>query len=346
MRRHASQCALGNGIAGEAHRLRRSREQSIAAMITLVATPYPFASVLGDSASLVGAAAALLVLTGAVRAWYRRTLGRRRDRYGRLARLGTGAQLSFFASVLGEPPAMQETILKEDYAEIVSSNESDYEPDLDDFAIQRRYVSKTFVVSTFIDRDYYVQTICDEDQTVLAFSVTTRSKRFRPRYQILRPLGPIERWRWRRSTGQGYKPLVDIKLGRTTFAQLDSKDPEHFSPPHFRIAVGAHNHFYSEFAHFGNPGHYQWFVWSSTDAARQGRLGPIYAARQEIDGGEWPDPDKDTAQEPDWSEMPETQRFRQDTVITTYTAVSGALWEENYPLPRFGPHENDVRTLP
>lgn len=29
-----------------------------------------------------------------VRGYYRRTLGRRRDRYRRLARLGTGAQLS------------------------------------------------------------------------------------------------------------------------------------------------------------------------------------------------------------------------------------------------------------
>ena len=237
---------------------------------------------------------------------------------------------------------MQGTILKEDYAEFIAPQDPDYNHALDEFETQRRYVSRAFVASTFIDRDYYVQTICDEDQTVLAFSVTTRSKRFRPRYQILRPLGPIERWRWQRRTGERYKPLVDIKLGRTTFVHLDSKDPEHFAPPHFRIAVGAHNHFYSEFAHFGNPGHYQWFVWSSTDVARQGRLGPIYAASQEIDGEEWPNPNKDPAEEPEWSQMPEMQRFRRETVITTYTVVSGALWEENYPLPRFGPHENDL----
>lgn len=71
-------------------------------MATSVATSHLLASVWIDSASLIGAAAALLVLAGAARAWYRRTLGRRRDRYGRLARLGTRAQLSFFEAVLAQ----------------------------------------------------------------------------------------------------------------------------------------------------------------------------------------------------------------------------------------------------
>lgn len=296
--------------------------------------------------TLVAALAALLGVASVVRGWYRQTLGRRRDRYRRLERLGTGAQLTFFSSVLGEPPAMQETIVKDDYAEIVSSGDADFDSALGEFATQRRYVTRAFLVSTYVDRDYYVQTICDDDQTVLAFSVTTRSSRFRPRFQVRRRLGPIERWRWRRATGRRYQPLVDIRLGRTTFAHLDSKGPDHFAPPHLRISVGAHNHFYSEFAHFGNPGYYQWFAWSATDAARQSRLGPIAAASQEIDGGEWPDPNKDNADEPDWSQMRETQRFRREAAITTYTVVSGALWEENYPLRQFGPGENLVRTLP
>jgi hypothetical protein len=46
-------------------------------------------------------------LLGFTRAQYRKTFGRRRDRYGRLARLGTNAQVSFFSSGLGEPPAMR-----------------------------------------------------------------------------------------------------------------------------------------------------------------------------------------------------------------------------------------------
>lgn len=37
--------------------------------------------------------------------------------------------------------------------------------------------------------------------------------------------------------------------------------------------------------------------------------------------------------------MLETQRFRRETAITTYTVVSHVLWERNCPLERFGPHE-------
>jgi hypothetical protein len=296
--------------------------------------------------SIVGALAALYVLLGAVRRRYRETIGRRADRYARLARLGTGAQLSFFASVLGEPPAMQRSVVKSDYIEFVQRGDPDFDPHADPLQPQERYLERSFTESTFIDRDYYVQAITDDDESVLAYSVTTRSKRFRPVYQVLRRRGRLERLRWRIRARQKYRPLVNVKLGRTTFADLDSPDPEKLAAPHFKVMLGAHNHFYSEFAHFGNPGHYQWFVWSASDAARQGRTGRgLGAIRGEAGGGEWPLPDPDSEPLP-WVEMTETQRFRHETVITTYTVVSGALWERNYPLERFGPHENLVRTLP
>lgn len=299
------------------------------------------------AASLLGALAALIGLITAARGRYRETIGRRADRYARLARLGTGAQLSFFASVLGEPPAMRRTFLKEDYVEILGAEDPDFDPDLPELETQERFVTKVFTESTFIDRDYYVQTITDDDQTVLAFSVTTRSKRFRPVFQVLRRPGPIARWRWRRKVGERYRPLVDIKLGRTTFADLDSSDPERFAPPHFKIAVGAHNHVYSEFAYFGNPGHYQWFAWSASDAARQGSLGEnMVAASAEVDGDEWPDSTSNVDHHREWSQMTMMQQFRHETAITTYTVVSSSLWQRNYPLSRFGPHENYVRTLP
>ncbi len=287
--------------------------------------------------SLLAGGAALYVLVTAARNRYRATFGRRADRYGRLARLGTGAQLSFFASVLGEPPAMRQTIHKDDYVELVTPEDPKLES-------REHHVTKQFTVSTFIDRDYYVQAISDDDETVLAFSVTTRSKRFTPSFQVLRPPSPIERLRWRRQHGERYRPLVHIKLGRTAFAELDSHDPDYFAPPHFKIAIGAHNHVYSEFAYFGNPGHYQSFAWTASDAARQGRFGDGMAVRNEVGGDEWPD--SGTPGQPEWPGMAETQRFRRETVITTYTVLSGRLWLRNYPLSRFGVHENDVRTLP
>jgi hypothetical protein len=298
------------------------------------------------AASLLGGAAGLLVVWTAARRWYRDTIGRRRNRYDRLARLGTGAQLSFFTSVLGEPPAMRRTIVKDDCVEYLSSDDPDFDPALSEYGVQERRVTQAFTVCTFIDRDYYVQTISDGDETVLAFSVTTRSPRFRPIFQVHRRIGPIERWRWRRRFGEPYQPLVDIKLGRTTFADLDSTDADTFAPPHFRIAIGAHNHAYSEFSSFGNPGHYQSFAWTASDVARHGRFGDGIAVTEEVGEPEWPDPEKDPDEEPAWDAMPQTQRFRRETVITSYTVIHMELPMHNYPLGRFGPHENEVRTLP
>jgi len=219
-----------------------------------MAIPAISASDVGLAAALLGSFAGLLAIGGVTRAWWRRTLGRRADRYARLARLGTGAHLSFFAAVLGEPPAMRNSTIKDDYVDWVSSEDPDFDPSIEN---QTRLVARRFEVSTFIDRDYYVQAITDDDETVLAFSVTTRSPRFQPVYQVHRPPGLIERWRWRKRFGAPFRPLVKLKLGRTTFADLDPRDPEQFAGPHFLISMGAHNHAYSEMTYKGNPGNYQ-----------------------------------------------------------------------------------------
>lgn len=62
--------------------------------------------------SVLGGGAALFAIWEEIRRRYRATIGRRAENYRQLARLGTGAQLSFFTSVLGEPLAMQSTIRK------------------------------------------------------------------------------------------------------------------------------------------------------------------------------------------------------------------------------------------
>jgi hypothetical protein len=172
------------------------------------------ASTLGEGAALLAGLAALLVILSAARRRWRETLGRRADRYARLARLGTGAHLSFFSAVLGEPPAMRSSVAREDYAKLVSPEDPDFDAGQAENGMQWRHVRKRFLVSTFIDRDYYVQVISDDDETVLAFSVTTRSKRFQPVLQVPFLIGRFERWRWRRRYGQPYKPPVYLKLGR------------------------------------------------------------------------------------------------------------------------------------
>lgn len=296
--------------------------------------------------SILGGGAALFAIWEAIRRRYRATIGRRAANYRRLARLGTAAQLSFFETVLGEPPAMQATIRNDDFTELIGPEDPRFRPGEDDMGVQELKVPHEFLMSLFIDRDFYVQTICDSDRTVLAFSVTTRSNRFRPRYRLIRKPGLLQRIRLRRQFGYRYKPLVELRLGKTTFADLDPKDREEFNGPKVRCVLGAHNHHYSEITSFGNPGYYQWFAFSATDAARQGRLGDIAAASRDLENKRWPDPDRDADDEREWAKMKALRRFRRESAITTYTVVSGALWETNYPLQRFGPNENDVRTLP
>lgn len=298
-----------------------------------------------DVATVLGGAAALLVLAAAARAWYRRTPGRRRDRYDRLARLATGAQLSFFIAVLGEPPAMRKTIDKNDFVEIATADDPDFDPALADPDELAHEVIRphSFTECFFLDRDYFVQTISDYDDTVLAYSVTTRRRRFAPTFETPARFDWLDRWRWRRRFGGKYTPLFKIRLGRTRFADLDPNDPDDFAGPHFKVAAGARSFAYSELHYFGNPGLYQTFVFTASSAAWDAPAGLAFRVVEEIHGEEeWPSPETNDLS---WEDMPATQRFRRETVITTYTVIGGDLWERNYPSS-FGPHGDEVRTLP
>jgi hypothetical protein len=308
-------------------------------MTTLLGLSVDEANAIG---TLIAALAALLVLAGSLRAWYRRTLGRRRDRYDRLARLGTGAQHGFFVAVLGEPPAMRRVVVKEDYREWLASNDPRFREGLEES--QYAYVEKHFTESIFIDRDYYVQTISDDDETVLAFSVTIRHSRFRPVFELPPRVGWRERRHWKRRTGEKFKPLFRVRLGRTRFSELDRGDYEDLTGPHFKASIGARSFWYSEIHSYGNPGYYQTFVFTSSSVSGvPDGIRNLSGAIQEAGGEEWPDPDRDD--QPDWKQMPKAQSFRRRAAITTLTILSLGLSVENYPAT-FGPHGDEVRTLP
>lgn len=292
--------------------------------------------------TLVAALAALLVLAGAIRASYRRTLGRRRDRYDRLARLGTGAQLSFFVAVLGEPPAMRRIVVKKDYREFLMPDDPRFEEGREE--TQYAYVEKRFTESIFIDRDYYVQTISDGDETVLAFSVTVRHRRFCPVFELPSKVGWWERRRWETRTGEEFRPLFRVRLGRTRFSELDRDDPGEQTGHHFKASIGARSFRYSEDHYYGNPGYYQTYVFTASSAGGvPDGITNLGGAIQEAGGEEWPDPDR--SDQPDWDQMPKAQAFRRQAAVTTYTVLSLGLSVENYPAT-FGPHGDEVRTLP
>ena len=243
-----------------------------------------------DGAAYLGGAAALIVVGASVRNGYKRTFGRRRERYGRLARLGTGAHLSFFVSVLGEPPAIRHTIQKEDSEAYITSDDARIDPR----AASPHVVLETrsYTESIFVDRDYYVQAISDQDDTVLAFSLTTRTRRFRPAYTLPSRPSWRDRRRLKREFNYRCAPLLRITLGRSRLADDDSTDPAQFAGPHLKVLVGAHNWAYSDFRSFGNPGFYQTFVLTASDVAARHPVGQILEVQREIGGNEWPDPDR------------------------------------------------------
>ena len=74
------------------------------------------------------------------------------------------------------------------------------------------------------DHDFYVQALTDIDNSVLAFAVTTRTKRFRPKL-----VSPGSLWsasgrihRALRQEGR-YTPIFDVRLSKTHFSQLEQQ---------------------------------------------------------------------------------------------------------------------------
>lgn len=280
----------------------------------------------------VGALLALLLLFERARAWFRRTIGRRQDRYRALRRLGTGARLEFFESVLGEPPAITarhilQSEVRDDDGRTTSTSTT---------AVLAHY---------FIQADHYVQAITDTDETVLAFSVTTRSAWFRPTFTAPAPMGVSARVRTWLRFHYWPKPLLKIKLNRTRFAQADPPQGDDTTPDDLATVgiyawMGARSWGYSEQHYFGNPGHYQTFVLSANsnvpfDSADTDSLHEIASG---LHGGF----DDGTA-----STTGAARRFRKRSVVTTYSVLSHQLDAHVYARHLFfGPHGDEVRTLP
>lgn len=83
-------------------------------------------------------------------------------------------------------------------------------------------VEEAIIECFFIDRDYYIQAVCDPDESVVAFSVTTRSKRFAPTFLFPPMRGFLARRRFKKKSGQAFEHYFKVKLGHTRFADLPS----------------------------------------------------------------------------------------------------------------------------
>lgn len=321
---------------------------------------------LGSVGAILGALLAAVAVVGGLRGVYRRTLGRRRDRYQRLGRLGTNAQLAFFASVLGEPPAMRRSF------------ENTVTRFSDDGRV-RMHVPQVFIEAVWIDHDYYLHAIADTDETVHAYSVTTRSKRFRPKLRVpggtSEPPTVLDRLR-RRS--YHFKPNPVVRLGKTRFAEL--------TLPGFAASwVGLHNAHYFESNYFGNAGLYQHYVFSINEAGAVAWeafgddfmrhfswgfdgsiLDPNLALAQAVleadaralgssAGDDNPGDPEDSGDGSEAVSPPEQWlRFRHEARVNTYTVIAASLALDDYPLAGdrldvpptvFGVNYHRVRTI-
>jgi hypothetical protein len=279
---------------------------------------------LGNAGTVLAVLATGFALLSGARSLYRRTLGRRRDRYTRLARLGARAQLSFFSDVLGESPAMRTAI---------TATVAEYDEDQGQM-VQR---DRVFIEAFFIDRDYYVQAVCDEDETVVAFSITSRSRRFKPTLSFPPRPSRRERRRIRMITGERFAPLLEVTLGRSRFDEIV---PDAGWQPQRRGRLGARTFDFTELYYFGNPGYYQHYGFTASSAA-VATIGRIERVVAEL-GHDW------TGGPGDLNRLDESDvvaEFRAATVVTTYTVIGPHFNPENYPT-QFGPHGDEVRVLP
>lgn len=285
-----------------------------------------------DYATVLGGLVAALGLASYARTLLRRTVGRRYDAGRRLTRLGTGAQLAFFEAVLGEPPAMRRRF-ECDLPDWESELGPDGEPP---------NVTRTYVESFFMDPLHYVQTVSDEDETVVGFSITTRNRRFRP--EIIFPVVPSRRERIVEKLTLGRrKPyaIVRLRLGRTTFENAIVAEWAAGGSPSVRSGQGARSWNYTEIYSFGNPGHYQEIALTySSVAAPRANPGEIESADAEqepwLQHDEAPENWQDVA--PLW-----LLNLRSRSPVTTVTVIGMEFPVDEW--PQFGPHGDEVRTL-
>lgn len=162
----------------------------------------------------------------------------------------------------------------------------------------------------FVFKWAYVSASTDLNGQVLMFSVTTRSKRFKP-HIILGPFSTENK-------------VIVVKLGKTTFSHLDK-----IGTGKVVSGMGARRGYYVEEYYFGNPGNYQTFAFSFNQAG-YGKGDYLcvlnFGAESSAD--------------------PRIQVFRNDTTINTYSITSPYITlEEIENGSNPGPNYDQVRVM-
>lgn len=231
---------------------------------------------------------------------YSQSIGYKRKMIKNLSLLSADVNIGYFINILGNPVFINNyeiaDLIK---GEFKDTNLSEY---------------------VFVHEYYFVQALTDDNDRIVAYSVTTRKGNFNPKLE----LGPFTR-------GEK-KPLI-IELGKTKFKELsgDSQNVVSF--------LGIHNFYYHEAYYFGNPGNYQAYVFTLNEAGYAG-------LEEELNPYTFLPPDKNITENLQTTD-PDIQKFRDNAVINTYTVTSpGELFGNELTSYRFGPKYHQVRILP
>ncbi|XCM27985.1 ETEC_3214 domain-containing protein [Streptomyces parvus] len=181
--------------------------------------------------TLAAVLTALYTLSGVVRGWWNATLGKRRRLIRAYRRIAPFVRHDYVTEQYGEPAWQHKRTVRK-YAAVTDEAGAD-EP-LEDVELTVR----TWPLGLL----GYLVTWCNEDDEVLMYSLTTRSRLFRPRVSV----GPHR-----------------ITLGKTLLAALPGPDPEGSGPWH---ELGARRFSYAEEHYFGNPGGYLSWAVGMSDA--------------------------------------------------------------------------------
>lgn len=176
--------------------------------------------------TLAAVLTALYGLFGIARGWWHASLGKRRRLIRAYRRIAPFVRHDYVTEQFGEPAWQHKRTVRK-YAAPIEGIEPD-EP-LEDVELTVR----TWPLGLL----GYLVTWCNDDDEVLMYSLTTRSRLFRPRVSI----GPHR-----------------ITLGKTALAALPSPNAEDCGP---WFELGARRFSYAEEHYFGNPGGYlRWVV--------------------------------------------------------------------------------------
>lgn len=311
-----------------------------------VALSNDLVSTAGDIASVIAAVLAALALTGGVRAVWRGTLGRRSDEERRIGRLGVGARLSFYESVLGEPSMKVERVDLHGDDDVIDDAPPKPRPAARRLfdrafrpqhrahleAIEEPVPLPTLDLHTWVLPDCFVQAYVDiETQTVEGFSVTQRSRRFHPTFHFPPNSGGWRFGRYRQ------RPFFSVKLGKT---RLRDFDPDEYHSPAFRLQTTPRNWFYADLHWFGNVGYYLAFVTAASAVGQPQTHGGLIELAESLGYRLGPIRfDEDTAPEL----VDRREAVRRGTATTTYAVMSSQELAER--VGWWGPHGDELRTL-